>query len=214
MDRPALNSRVVSLASLPPCDDPPLGIAPKLIVVVSGIAEEAALARRILVLASARDLPLLLLGVCAESDGELELRRKLVILAAFTRDQGLSVEIRVESGKDWVRKVAAVWNEGDLLACYAGENSGTQRNSLSDLLSSNLGIPVYLFTGLDTSRPDRNGIFSQIVSWIGSVAIILGFLWFQMKVTPPGTNGAYPVWLILSVLVEIGMIWLWNSLSA
>ena len=214
MDRPSLGSQVVSLASFAQRRDPPAEIKHKLIVVMPDIAEEVSLAGRILELAGAHDLRVLLLGICPERAGELELRRKLVILAAFIGDQGLPVDIKVENGKDWLGKIAAVWDEGDLLACYAGEKFGRQRNSLSDVLSSDLDIPIYVLSGLDAPCRSGNSLLSQVVSWIGSIIVIAGFLWFQIKLGQPGNNAAYPVWLMVSVLAEIAVIWLWNSLSA
>ncbi len=51
----------------------------------------------------------------------------------------------------------------------------------------------------------------EIVSWLGSIAIIAGFFWLQVQIDQLNKGWGHTVLLLLSVLGEAYLIWLWNS---
>ncbi len=197
----------------------------RLVVILLEAEEEAVLASRILVLASARYQRVLLLGVCLDPSRQTELRRRLVTIAAFLREkrlpteanlsqsrQGLSVEIRIERGKDWIEKIKAVLRPDDALACYDEQNTGRGKKRLCDVLSSNLELPIYVFSGLHPSDPIQRNILSQAASWLGSIASLGGFFLLQARILGATQGALQTLLLILTLLAEVGVIWIWNSL--
>ena len=219
--------QTASLIRLPSAIDIHPAATARLVVVILDTGEEAALAGRILTLAHSNALYVLLLGVCSNPAKTAELRRKLVTIAAFIRDQSryemtnskesaqsLSVEIGVVEGKGWITQTKELLRSTDWLACYSEQAIGAGDKSLSDVLSSNFNAPLYVFSGLSASHPRRNKIFSQAASWLGSIASIAGFSLLQIRIVGILQGWAQTVLLLLTIFAETGLIWIWNSLFA
>ncbi len=212
MNRLDPNTQTISLVPLPASSDSALANTRRIIVIIAGADEENELVFRILSVAKPLGLAVLLLGICPGPLEESELRRSLITMAAFLRDAGLSTEIRIEYERGWVEKMKAIQRPGDMLACYERQNAWPQLRPLSQVLTSASDAPLYIFTKLHASRPTRLGFLSQAVSWVGSVAIIAGFFWLQIKVSQSAAGWVTSSLLIVSVLTEVGLIWFWNSL--
>lgn len=177
-------------------------------------AAEPGLARRIWELASPSGLRVLFLGLYTDANEEVNLRRQLVTLTAAIQDNKVSTEIRIEFGNDWIEKVKAVCLPGDILVCFAEQQAGLQHRPLSQILTSNFETSVYILSGLHPQpRDTRAGFLSQVVPWAGSIGIILAFFWIQVKLDQLPKDWAHTTLLYLSIIVEIGLIWLWNSLT-
>jgi formate-dependent nitrite reductase membrane component NrfD len=52
---------------------------------------------------------------------------------------------------------------------------------------------------------------SPVIAWIGSLAIIAGFLILQIKLHQPASNWT-TIMEMLSTAVEFWLIWVWNGL--
>jgi len=211
-----------SLATYKPA---PTGGGPRLIVVLEDTAEAAWLASRILELAHRRSLGILLLGVAPDPSGAAERRRQLVTIAAFIRQEqarmGLggsrgvpanSPEIQTESGRDWLRGIRAELRPGDTLACYSGQTDGVLEKPLGDVLASSLNVPVYTFAGLESPRRNPQHALSQVAAWVCSLASIGGFLILQALVMTQVQGWAQSTLLLLTLGVEVALIWFLNSL--
>jgi hypothetical protein len=48
--------------------------------------------------------------------------------------------------------------------------------------------------------------------WFGSLAILVGFLWAEMKIVQLPQDWAHTALLYFSIVVEIVLIWAWNSI--
>lgn len=199
----------------------------RLVVVMLDAAEEALLAGRILALAEPRGLRVLLIGVAPDPQGEAKLRRKLATIAAFLKDhrsptrsdwpesnRDTWVEYRIEHGKDWIARTRALLRPNDMLACYSEQVIGTRQRPLSDILSSTLNMSIYTFTGLHGPEKSRQPVVSQALSWIGSLAAVGGSLLLQARIVTAVQGGAQTALLLLTVIAEVGLIWVLNSLFA
>jgi len=183
----------------------------KLVVVATHITQEALLAARILALANARSLDVLLYGVASSDVRESGLRRELALLAAFIRDAGTRVEIRLAHGDEWLGDLSAVLGRDDQLACCTGRALSASRRPLIDVLSSRLNIPVLLLDVADPIDSSEVGLIPSMAPWLSSLAIILGFLFLQIQVTRIWEGTIATVLLIALLPVEIGLVWLCNS---
>ena len=184
----------------------------RLIVVASDIEQDALLAARILPMARARGLDVLLFGLSAGALQEDQLRRKLALLAAFIRDGGTRVEIRVEHGGGWLGKLKAIIGSGDVLACPGAMTPPNTSQPLVEVLSSRLRLPVNVFDVSEPAEPRGRAFLPGLLPWLLSIAVILGFLWLQIRITQSGDNGFSTILLIALVPLEIALIWLCNSL--
>lgn len=152
------------------------------------------------------------LGLCNEAAQESSLRRQLVTLSALVGDESVSAESKIESGSNWLNAVKSNWLEGDVLVCFTEQRAGTRRRPLSQLLESNFAATIYMLDNL--SQPDHTQANwkSAAMAWAGSIGIILGFFWLQVKIDQASSNWMGMVVLMLSIPVEILLIWIWNSL--
>lgn len=184
----------------------------RLVVVIAAVSEPATLARRVLSQTTNGIQPILMLGVAPSSAAESELRRSLVAVEAFVAAQGHRVELQTASGRAWLEKVRPQFRPADLIACYEEEGAGISRQPLSDVLSRGLQVTVHDLT--DTLRPfsSRRALLPQVVAWLGSIALIAGFLVLQAKIVVELQDWTQTITLLITLVPEIALIWLWNSI--
>lgn len=185
---------------------------PRLVVVVSGVSDQAALARRILALSSDTDAHVLLAGVAPTWDTEYELRRSLVAVESFLAAQGSRVELWTDSGHGWIERLAAKCQPSDRVACYEEVVAAYWKQPLSDLLTGALHLPVRDMTDLMAHSRARARIFPHVAAWLGSIAIIAGFLLLEARIVTEMYGWPQNVMLLLAISAEIYLIWLWNAI--
>ena len=167
----------------------------------------------------------LLVGVCPDALRQTELRRRLVTIGAFLREQTLPgttrtarsqeelcVEVRIEHGKDWIQRIRMTLRPGDTLACYEGQEAAKPRRQLCDILSSNLESPIYVFSQLTPPQSSHRTVLSEATSWLGSLAGIGAFFLLQVRIVTAIQGATQSVLLLLTLFAEVGVIWIWNSL--
>jgi hypothetical protein len=133
-------------------------------------------------------------------------------MSALVGDGRVAAEAKVEIGANWVNIVQSNYRAGDVIVCFAEQRAGLFHRPLSQILESNLGATVYIFSGLYPQSTSRSNWLSQVIVWAGSFAILAGFFWLQVRISRLPTDLAQTVLLILSAGVEIWLIWVWNSL--
>lgn len=188
--------------------------ARRLIVLVpESKVDTAFTARKIWELANALERRVQLLGLSKDAAHEPGVRRQLVNLSAMVGSDNIFVDSKIELGNDWLSVVNSEWREGDVIVCFAEQRSGIARRPLSQILESNLNATVYILAGLhqQEERLRSNWMFN-VMSWAGSIGIILGFFWLQSKLTQVSTDWAYSALLYISLFAEVGLIWAWNNL--
>ncbi len=156
----------------------------------------------------------LLLGLLTHMDEEPSLRRHLVSLATAIRDNRISVEIRIQPGGDWIESVKALWRPRDFLVCYEGEDGGNQQGSLDQLLRSRFEAPVYLLPAVTDARERKPTLMANAVSLSGSIGVVTGFFLLQVGIVQWLHDWVQTALLSVSVMFEIALIWIWDSLTA
>jgi hypothetical protein len=212
-------------SSLATCRPAPIGGGTRLIAVLEDATEAALLASRILELAQRQSLGILLLGVAPDPSGVSELRRQLVTIAAFIRQEqarmGLagsrgvpahSLEIQIEIGRDWLRGIKDELQPGDTVACSSAQVVGMLGRPLTDVLASNLNVPIYAFAGLERPRGNPQHALSQVAAWVCSLASIGGFLFLQARMVTYVQGWPQSALLLLTLGMEVASIWFLNSL--
>jgi hypothetical protein len=183
----------------------------RLLVVVCGVNGTAFVARRIHEIASGHGANVLLVGAVVEDASEAELRREIAMLAAFLRDAGSQVETRIEQGWEWLDGIRFMLSDSDLAACCAAGDGHAARAGLPDGLSLRLRRPVYMIEGPMGGEAYRPGLLRAAGPWIGSLAVILGFLWLQIRLSQGSAGIPTKALLVLSLPIEIGLIWVCNA---
>lgn len=185
----------------------------RLVALVSNSEMDAPLvARRILEIAEAFRCPILFLGLCSDQTQESSLRRQLVTLSAMIRDEALAFETRIEFGKDWMNLIRSNSQEGDVFVCFSRQMAGLRGSMYHALLHSGFASTVYVLDDATPAKPERAAWLSSALAWIGSILIILAFLWLQVNALPLPNHAAGMLALMVSLPVELWLILVWNSL--
>jgi hypothetical protein len=170
------------------------------------------LSNRIWEIARSLQLNVLLVSLSNDFDEEAKLRRKLITMASIIKDTDVSTEIMIEHGNDWVGQVRKVWRPGDMVACFSGQKMGFMRRPLDQMLRSSLEAPLYILADYQPSKNSNSTFISQTLSWSGSLVIIVGFLWAEVKIVQLPQDWAHTALVYTCIFVEIALIYLWNSL--
>jgi hypothetical protein len=54
-------------------------------------------------------------------------------------------------------------------------------------------------------------LLDEIISWLGSFAIIIGFFWLQLQIDQLNKGWGHTALFLLTLIGEVYLIWLWNS---
>jgi hypothetical protein len=165
---------------------------------------------RIWELANSQHACVLLISLCKDSKQESSLRRALIILCAMLQDGRIPVETKVEIGINWVDVVRRNYKTDDMIVCFAEQRAGLLQKPLSQILESNLSIPVYVVSGVYIPKPQSNRL-ADVTAWLGSIGIIAGFGLLQVKMMQVSEGWFQTLLLILVVISEIWLIWVWDS---
>lgn len=199
----------------PPAATLPLAPHPgsRLIVILSEPEVDISLvASRVWELAKTLGCHVRFLGLCRDAAYEPNLRRHLIAISAMVQDGYLFTDVKVRHGNNWLQLVRSNWEAGDVVAYIAGQRAGLFQKPFSRVLEVNLGTPVHVIPGLDPLDRPQATILSTLTAWGGSISFILGFLWMQMKIVQMPLNWTQSLLLYLSIFLEIGLVWGWNSL--
>ena len=206
-----LDSTIPSL-TYPTASQPDLEPAHRLIILIPDAdSDYTAATRRICELAKVMGARVQLLGLCKDTRQELSLRRALVTICAMVQNGRVSAEAKVEIGTNWVDAVKTNYQAGDMIVCFSEQRAGLLHRPLSQILESNLNVPMYILSGLYPQKPKSDWL-SQIIAWSGSIGIIIGFCILQVKIVQLPKDWFQNVFLILSIIPEFWLIWVWNSL--
>lgn len=187
--------------------------ARRLMVLIPGVETDYTPAiHRVWELAHGFKSDVLFLGLCREASEEPKLRRALITMSALVHDGRVSSEVKVEIGNDWLKVVKSNRRDGDLIVCFADHRTGLKQKPLGQILESKLNAAVYILSGFDS--PDRQGAgwFSTLLLWSGFAITIIGFFFLEANLDRALRGWVHTVVLVLTVLVEFWLVWVWNSL--
>jgi hypothetical protein len=184
-----------------------------LIVLVPGIEADLTTAtQRIWELANAGNRRIRFIGLYKNITQELVVRRQLAVMSAMVNDAGIYTETETLSGNNWAEVVQTRWQAGDLVVCFAEQRVGPMKRSLSSILQSNLNIPIYILSGIYLQKEEHPSWLAQIFAWVGFIAILAGFFLVQIRIHHLIAGWGRSAFVLVSVCLELWMIWVWNKL--
>lgn len=189
-----------------------LGLTRRLIVLVPADADYTDAARRVWELANTSECRVLFLGLCEDAVQESGLRRQLVTMSAMLQNGNVDAEVCVEIGTNWLNVVRSTLADGDMIVCLGEQHTGLLQRPLRKILESSLRAPVYVIPSLSAGKRWRPNQLSQAAVWTGSLGIIAGFALLQIRITSLPEDWVQTTLMILTVLVEAWLIWVWNGL--
>ena len=165
---------------------------------------------RIWELANAQRANVLLLSLCKDARQEPSLRRSLITMGAMVQDGHMSAEVKVEMKTNWVDIVKRNYQPGDMVVCFAEQRAGLLHKPLSQILQSDLKIPVYILSGLYQPKPKLK-LLSQVMAWLGFLGLLTGFFALQVNIIQASKGSLQSILLILSIIPEYWLIWALNT---
>ncbi len=191
---------------------PDLQPARRLLVLIPSIeADLTTITRRVWELADAIGVRVLFLGLYSDPSHESGLRRELVTMCAMVKDERVSASAEVLFGKDWVDVVRTHFQTGDMVVCLAEQRVGLSHKPLSQILQSELQLPIYILSDLYPQKDLHPKWITQFLAWTGSVAIIFAFFLLQIRIDHLAKDWAHIVLLLFTIPAEVLIIWGWNS---
>jgi hypothetical protein len=183
----------------------------QLIVLLPSGTNYSAMTRRIWELANTTCRNVQLLSLCKDPAEEQSLRRRLITMASLLQDGRICVEVRVAFGTNWVAAVREIYRTGDRIVCFAEQRAGLLQRPLSQILESNLRATLYVLSD-PTPEKSKSSKLSQLLYWFGFLVTLVGFGLLQTKILQLPESSFQSILLILSILPEFWLIWVWNSL--
>ena len=186
--------------------------ARRLIVLVPSLEVDlTAVTRRVWELASATGARIKFLSLCSDKLQEPSLRRKLATMSAIVKDGNVCAEAEVVFGRNWAEAVKSRWQAGDMVVCCAEQRAGLWQKPLSQILHSDLDVPLYILSGLYPQNDLSSSWPTQAIAWLGFIVIITGFFMLQVKIDQFAKDLTI-VLQLLTTAVEFWLIWVWNNL--
>jgi hypothetical protein len=184
-----------------------------LIVLIPPVEADLSVAvRRVWELASAGSGRVRFIGLYENPVQEMALRRQLAGMSAMLGSAGIYTETEALAGNDWAEVVRARWQVGDLILCFAEQRVGSLKRSLSSILQSSLDAPIYILSGAYTHRELSSNWWAGIFAWGGFIAILAGFFLVQVRIHHLMDGLGRAVLVLISVCLELWMVWVWNNL--
>lgn len=193
----------VSHTDLPP--------ARRLIVLVPADADYSSMTHRIWELAILSGNRVLLISLCKDPVRAPSIYRQLITMAAVIQNGKVMAEAHVETGNNWAAAVRRHYQAGDLIICFASQRVGPLHKPLSQILVSSLTIPIYILSDGSLQEKEKSNWRSSLMAWGGSLGLITGFFLLQARVVMLPSDWIQNTLLILLLVAELWLIWLWNS---
>lgn len=198
--------------TIPIASQPDPEPAHRLIVLVPSLEVDLiVVTQRVWELANATGAHIKFISLCNDAAQEPSLRRELATMSAIVKDGNISAEAEVVSGRNWVEVVKTRRQAGDIVVCCAEQRAGLMQRPLSQILQSDLDMPLYILTGLYSQNVSHSNRLTQIFAWIGFIAIIAGFFLLQAKIDQLAKDWT-TVLQLLTTAIEFWLIWAWNNL--
>ncbi|HJQ14119.1 MAG TPA: hypothetical protein VJ830_05155, partial [Anaerolineales bacterium] len=83
---------------------------------------------------------------------------------------------------------------------------------LNQLFEENLDAPILILPSLHPQHRSRLNLLSRISLWTGLIGIITSASLLQIRIQSLPHEWAPTILLILSVMAEFWLIWVWNKL--
>lgn len=182
----------------------------RLIALIPANIDFSAATQRIWGLAHTTGMHVQLVGLCKDTVEESRLRRELITMASLLKNSKISAETKVEPGTNWMNAIKTNYAAGDVIVCFAEEHTGLLQRPLSQILESDFKATVYILSDLAPQR-SRSNRLSRISTWLGIIVVVVGFAMLQARIVQLPEGWLQNTLLILSVIPEFWLIWVWDG---
>ncbi len=180
-----------------------------IVLVPSPDADLTAVTGRVWELASKTGAEVRFLGLCSDAAQGPSLRRALITQSALVNSSGVIADTEIIVGKDSIHAVTSLVQPGDMFVCW-NEPTGFLPRKVNMILEANPDTPVYLLSGHRPKGISGSHWLPGAAAWMGSLAIILAFFWFQVEIDHIAKGLTISLQAI-SVALEFWLLVAWNN---
>ena len=178
--------------------------------------DEIGLASKIWRLGKGQEIAVLILFIVDNTRDESRMRWKSSALAALIRDEHIQVTTRLCSRKCWTSDLGKLLREDDLLVSI-DVPAGSRAELTLDSTTMSLwpeppgGVLTLANVALVGDSISSNW-FQPVFMWIVTLGVIAGFLELQVRLIRRFSPWPSLPFLIVSVIAETTLVWLWTSI--
>jgi hypothetical protein len=150
------------------------------------------------------------LALASDPDSDQVMRRRLQGLAVAIPGLQFKSGYKLVYCASWLEAIQSVRMKGDRIVCLEGHMARTRwfiQQPIAQILAEKEKLPVDVIHGLDLQKPVflRN-LWRGIFEWALAIAIIVAFFFIQVYISQNTPDILGKVFIILSILVEFGLI--------
>ena len=190
-------------ASLPSTTDRPGEAYTRLVVLVpDGVIDYGKLVQELSMLITPSVSEMVLVGL-GQRRSSSPASRRLAGLASILQELPVHQKKQVIDASSWAEAVQMVAQPGDMIVCRA--------DRLVEELSQVTASPVHLLPGLQLPLQTRVvRALKSLIFNLFPLTVIAAFFWLQVQIDAQNTGLIRMLILIMSVLVELGVIFVWS----
>lgn len=194
-------------ASLPSTTGTPIEAYTRLVVLVpDGVLDYGKLVQELSILITPSVSEMVLVGL-GQRRSTSPVSRRLSGLASITQDLLVPQSKKVFDVSSWAEAVQMVVQPGDLIVCRADR----QGDRLVEEISQVTALPVHLLPGLHLPLHIRiTRALKTLIFNLFPLIVVAAFFWLQVQIDAQNTGLIRTLILIITALVELGVIFVWS----
>lgn len=193
------------------------GVRRLIVIIPNQDVDEVKISRKILSLAFSRRLDVFLVTLVNDSAYESMARRRLVTMMTLLNGSLVNVKVEVVLGKSWVETIGQICADGDIVVCPEELTASSRigiRKPLGEVIMNKYKLPVVTYAGFfNDEYLNHSWFLHNIPYWIIIITLIVGFFTFELDINLTTMGRMGQILLFLIVIIEIGVIYYWTSIS-
>lgn len=189
-----------------------------IVLVPESLAGKMQLAQKVYWMALRDQRDIFYLTLVDNDDDMLSAARLMATMKAVTTDAFLTAQSKVVATPCWLKTLHEIYQPGDRVVCHAEQTvkrGWFHTTPITEFLQTTLRVPVITISGF--YHPEQVQVRQWIhtaLSWLGFLLILTAFSVLEIKLDHALQGFVGRVILAILVVMEIGVIWAWNSITS
>ena len=158
---------------------------------------------------------LLLISIVADQEQALLARRQLLFLEKMSRSSKIQVQTKLIPQESWMKEIEDITQPGDLILClekHLERQSFRKFVSVGREISGKLHLPVVMLQNIESiSQTPIKKKERELAAWVIFILLISFFTFFQFQIDQNSTGGIKNLFLSISLVIELYLIWRLNK---
>lgn len=188
-----------------------------IVLMPDSLATDLDVARKIYWIAQRKQCRVMYLTLVDDDEKMLTVARQMATMKAVTSSNHLSVDAKLVKTPLWLVTLKEIYQPGDQIVCHEEQvvkNGFLKTKPVTEFLRETMRVPIITISGF--YHPQQVQVkqwLHNFVSWIGFLLILAAFTVLEINLDHTLHGGIGTVILAILVVLEIGAIWVWNSIT-